>query len=95
MRELREGVNVRDFMEREKLVRRLRKMREEAVLDRNTILHLNRTRGWNFSTEFEDTVIAFCDGRASIEDVAAAKAKADTADVSASTDNPRESENES
>lgn len=63
--ELREAVNVPDLKERDRLVRRIRKMRADAVLDKNTLEYWNRRHPHErqFSTAFEDKMIAWCDGK--------------------------------
>lgn len=62
---LREAVNVDDLKQRDRLVRRLKKIRADAVLDKGTLLHWNRLHPdeTQFSTAFEDAVIAWCDGK--------------------------------
>ena len=61
---LREAVNVPDALRRDKLVRRIRQIRENAILDRNTILHWNQNHPAEpIDTAFEDSLIAWCDGR--------------------------------
>lgn len=59
----REPVDVPDLLERDKLVHRLRKIRKEAVLDKNTFEHWNRTHPEEtpLDTSFWDEVIAWCD----------------------------------
>lgn len=61
---LREAFNVDDLKSRDKLVRRLRKLRADAVLDKNTEEHWNRTHPDErpIDTTFWDKMIAFCDG---------------------------------
>ena len=62
---LREPVNVADALARDRLVRRTKRIREEAVLDKNTIDRWNRMHpdeqpidsGWC------DEIIAWCDGK--------------------------------
>jgi hypothetical protein len=58
---LREAVNVDDLKQRDRIVRKRRKIRANAVLEKNTIEHINRVRGWNLSTDFWDAVVAWCD----------------------------------
>jgi hypothetical protein len=62
---LREAVNVDDLKQRDKLVRRTRKIRADAVLDKSTCEHWNRLHPDEppISTAFEDAVIAWCDGK--------------------------------
>lgn len=62
---LREALNVGDVKRRDRLVRRIKKMRAEAALDRDTLLHWNRTHPEEtpFDVSFEESVIAWCDGR--------------------------------
>lgn len=57
--------NVPDLKARDRLVRRIRKMRADAVLDKSTLEHWNRTHpdGKQFSAAFEDKMIAWCDGK--------------------------------
>lgn len=61
----REAINVPDVIQRDKLVRRMRKIRAGAVLDKATYEHYNRTHPDEvpISTAFEDSVIAWCDGK--------------------------------
>lgn len=60
---LREAVNVPDFLEREKIVRRFKKIRAEMVLDKNTYEHWNSLHPdeRQFDTTFWDAAIAWCD----------------------------------
>lgn len=62
---LREAVNVEDLKARDRLVRRLRKIRHGAVLDKNTYEYWNRLHPNEppIGTSFEDAVIAWCDGK--------------------------------
>lgn len=62
---LREAVNVPDALQRDKLVRRIKRLRASVVLDVNTIEHWNRTHPNEMpvSTDFERAVIAWCDGK--------------------------------
>lgn len=62
--ELREAVNVPDALQRDALVRRVRAIRERAVLDRDAIAHWNATHPGEppLSAAFEDAMIAWCDG---------------------------------
>ena len=57
--------NVADELERDRLVRRIQKLRADAVLDKNTIEHWNRTHPTErpMDTAFEDAMIAWCDGK--------------------------------
>lgn len=63
--QLREAVDVEDFMQREKLVARARKIRADAVLDKRAIEYWNRHHPDEqpISTAFEDALIAWCDGK--------------------------------
>lgn len=60
---LREALNVDDLKKRDRIVRRLRRLRADTVLDKNTIEHWNRLHPneRQLSTAFEDRVIAWCD----------------------------------
>lgn len=60
---LREAFNVEDLKRRDRLVRRFRKMRAEAVLEKNTLEYVNSIHpDWPpFDTKFEEAVIAWCD----------------------------------
>jgi hypothetical protein len=62
---LREALSVPDALRRDELVRRVRQIRDAAVVDRDTILYWNRHHPTEeqFSTAFEDSVIAWCEGR--------------------------------
>lgn len=62
---LREAVNVADLKKRDRLIRRRRKIRADAVLEKNTIEYWNRQHPTEsrISTAFEDALIAWCDGR--------------------------------
>ena len=61
---LREAINVDDLKARDRLVRKLAKLRADTILDKSTIEHWNRLHPDELiSTEFEDAVIAWCDGR--------------------------------
>ena len=66
----RDPVNVPDLLERDKLVRRMRRIREEAVLEKNTLEHWNRTHPNEepMSTTFWDAFIAWCDGKGPLPD---------------------------
>jgi hypothetical protein len=60
---LREAVNVDDLKQRDKIVRRFRKIRAEAVLDKNTYEHWNSLHPDEkpLDLAFFDEVIAWCD----------------------------------
>lgn len=60
---LREAVNVRDLKRRDALVRKTLRIRAEAVLDKNTIEHWNRTHPTEspIDSTWCDEVIAWCD----------------------------------
>lgn len=62
---LRDPRNVTEALQRDALVRRVKKIRDDAVLDRNTIKRWNRMNPDKnpISTEFEDQMIAWCDGK--------------------------------
>lgn len=62
---LREPVNVPDALARDRIVRRLRKIRAAAVLDKNTIEHWNREHPNEepLDASWCDDVIAWCDGK--------------------------------
>ena len=62
--ELREAVNVLDAMKRDRIVRRLRKIRREAVQSRVDIEYWNAVHPDEppIATTFEDQVIAWYDG---------------------------------
>lgn len=61
---LNEAINVPGAQARDRLVRRMRALREEAVIEKNTIQYWNRTHPDEqpIDTAFEDSVIAWCDG---------------------------------
>jgi hypothetical protein len=63
---LREPVDVTDALARDRLVKRLRKMRANAVLDKNTIEWYNQSRlppgEQPLDSSWCDEVIAWCDG---------------------------------
>ena len=61
---LREAVNVDDLMQRDKLELPLRKIRADAVLDKNTIEHWNRMHPDEDAIDASwcDRIIAWCDG---------------------------------
>lgn len=61
---LAEAANVGELKQRDRFVRRVRKIRAGVVLDKNTIEHWNRVHPNErpISTTFEDQVIAWCDG---------------------------------
>jgi hypothetical protein len=63
--QLREAVNVDDLKARDRLVRRFRKLRADAVLDKNTYEHWNRAHpdAKPIDTSWCDEIIAWCDGR--------------------------------
>lgn len=67
---LREAVNVDDLKARDRLVRRMRKIRGGAVLDKNTYEYWNRLHPNEapIDTSFEDQVIASCDGLGPLPD---------------------------
>lgn len=60
----RSAVNVPDALTQDKLIRRMRRIRAGAVLDKNTIEYWNRGHPDEkpIDTAFEDSVIAWCDG---------------------------------
>lgn len=62
---LRQAVNVPDEIARDRLVRRIRKIRSGAARDKNTYEHWNAAHPDQppIDTTFEDAVIAWCDGR--------------------------------
>jgi hypothetical protein len=64
---LREAVNVADLKQRDALVRRVKKMRADAVLGKATIEWFNAHRlqpgEAPISTDYEVAVIAWCDGK--------------------------------
>lgn len=62
--QLREARNVGELKARDLLVRRVKKIRDDAVLDKNTWEHWNRLHPNEpqVDTAFEDAVIAWCDG---------------------------------
>lgn len=62
---LRDAVNVPDALQRDKLVRRINRLRAAVVLDKNTIEHWNRTHpdATPISTDFERAMIDWCDGK--------------------------------
>jgi hypothetical protein len=62
---LREPFNVEDAKARDRLIRRFKKIRADAVLDKNTWEYINRTRPDlpPIDTTFEDKIIAWCDGK--------------------------------
>lgn len=68
---LREAVNVPDLKQRDKLVRRLKKIRAKAVLDLNTIRwwNENRTDQPPMDPSFEEALIAWCDGKGPMPEV--------------------------
>lgn len=63
--ELRDAVNVSDLKRRDKIVREIRRIRANAVLDKNTFEHINRIHpDWKpIDTSFEQAIIAWCDGK--------------------------------
>lgn len=63
--EFREAINVPEAIEKDRLIRLVRQIRAEAVLDKNTWEHLNATHpDWKpIDTSFEDATIAWCDGK--------------------------------
>ena len=70
---LREARNVDDLKRRDGLVRRIKRMREDAVLDKASIEWFNANRLGEgetpLSTEFEDALIAWCDGKGPLPSV--------------------------
>ena len=62
---LREAFNVDDAMARDRLVRRLRKIRAGAVLDKATYEQWNREHPNEkpIDTRFWDHIIEWCDGK--------------------------------
>lgn len=62
---LRQAVNVPDEIERNRLVERMRKIRADAVLDKDSAAHWNATHPNEtpLDVTFWDEVIAWCDGR--------------------------------
>lgn len=63
--QLREPLNVDELKERDKLVRRIKRIRAGFVLDKNTYEHWNRTHpdGRPIDTSFFDKCIDWCDGK--------------------------------
>lgn len=61
----REPANVADFMTFDKLVRRARRIRREAVQSKRDVECWNRLHPNEppMSTDWEDSVIAWCDGK--------------------------------
>ena len=61
---LRDAVNVPDELERDDIVRRIRRARALAVQNKNDIEHWNRTHPNEpaIDTTDEDELIAYCDG---------------------------------
>lgn len=63
---LREAVNVPDLKKRDAIVRRIKRIRAEAELERNTIDWYNRNRlpvgEQPLDSSWCDEVIAWCDG---------------------------------
>lgn len=68
---LREAVNVEDLKERDKLVRRLRAIRSAAIQGKADLEHWNRLHPNDtpISVAYEDAVIAWCDGKISLDQV--------------------------
>lgn len=64
-RRLREPVNVRDALARDRIVRRIQRLRAEAVLEKNTHERWNRQHPEEppFDTSWCDEIIAWCDGK--------------------------------
>lgn len=62
---LRPGVDVPDEIKRDRLAKRVRRLRADAVLDKNTREYWNRMHPdeEQFDTITEDAIIAWCDGR--------------------------------
>ena len=58
------GRTLREKMARERIARRLRAIRDEVVLDKNTYEHWNRTHPDEepLDTSWCDEIIAWCDG---------------------------------
>ena len=69
----REPVNVDDLKARDRIVRRFKKLRADAVQSKNNIEHWNELNPTEppISTAFEDSVIAYCDGKGPMPTLAA------------------------
>lgn len=65
MPELREARNVEEFKQREALVKRMRKLRAEVVLEIHTIEYWNRTHPDepSFDVSYYRAVLAWIDGK--------------------------------
>lgn len=90
--QLREAVNVADLKRRDALVRRIRQLREEAVLDKNTIEYWNAHHPDEspIDSSWCDEVIAWCDGKGPLPEQVQALSRVVSPAVPAASDEGRQ-----